>query len=70
LVKVHNKVELLLAREGRNTLEKISSTHLDHLRKLLINAVVVDGQSFGDFINAGYAQFLKYAVPSQAGYNI
>jgi hypothetical protein len=66
LIKVHNKIELLLARQDCNHSEKVSPIHRDRLHKLLINAIVVDGRCFGDFRKAGFSQFLECAVPGKS----
>ena len=66
LVKVHNKIELLLARQECNHSEKVSPVHRDRLHKLLVNAIVVDGRCFGDFRKAGFSQFLECAVPGKS----
>ena len=63
LVKVHNKIELLLVREDCNAREKVSAVQRDRPHKLLINAIVVDGRCFGDFRKAEISHFLECAVP-------
>ena len=65
LVKVHNKVELQLARPDRPPPDKISSVHRARLHQLLINAIVVDGRCFGDFRRAGFSRFLECAIPGE-----
>ncbi|CAF1543957.1 unnamed protein product [Adineta ricciae] len=63
LVKVHNKVELQLARPTGCPADKVSPVHRARLHQLLINAIVVDGRCFGDFRRAGFSRFLECAVP-------
>lgn len=65
LINRHHKTELVLTQHTSQN-EKLSIVNQKRLHELLINAIIIDGRSFGDFRKLGFQRFLEFVTPGNS----